>query len=101
MREYSIYYAAKSVTALDYSKDPSSLVKKRIYFGITAQDFLLKNNSFYVQSTFLLLPDVTALVPPDSPAVTTLVISNTTDAQRIAVVEELIFSIVRVDPTKT
>jgi len=100
MREYSIYYAPKSITALTSSKDASSVVKGLIYFGIRAQDLLLKNNSFYKQCGFSLLPDITALVPADSPAVTTLIISNTTDAQRIAVVEELTFSIVPVDPTK-
>lgn len=101
MREYSIYYAAKPITALDQSTDPPMPVKGIIYFGIRAQDLLLKNGDFYEQCGFLVLSDVTALVPPDSPAITTLIISNTTDAQRIAVVEELLFSLVPVDSTKT
>lgn len=101
MREYSIYYAPKKITALDSSTDPASIVKGTIFFGIRAQDLLLKNNSLYQQCGFSLLSDVTALVSPDSDAITTLIISNTTDAQRIAVVEELTFTLVPVDPTKT
>lgn len=101
MREYSIYYAPKSVTTFDSSTDPVSTGKGVIFFGIRAQDLLLKNGSFYKQCGFSLLSDVTALLPPDSPSITTLIISNTTDAQRIAVVEELTFSLVPVDPDKT
>lgn len=40
MREYSIYYAPKSITALDSSTDPPFSVKGTIYFGIPAQDLL-------------------------------------------------------------
>jgi len=86
---------------LDSSTDPVSTVKGTIYFGIFFQNLLLKNDSFYKQCGFLLLPDVAALLPADSPSITTLIISNTTDAQHIAVVEELTFTLVPVDPTKT
>lgn len=101
MREYSIFYASKVVTAIDSSTDPPSAVKGLIYFGMRVQNLLLKNGEFYKQCGFLLLSEVTALLPPDQPIVTSLVMSNTTDAQRIAVVEELIFSLVPVDPDKT
>lgn len=101
MREYSIYYAPRTVTVLDNSTDPISSVKGTIYFGIRVQDLLLKNGGFYKECGFLILSEVTALLPPDQPIVTSLIMSNTTDAQRIAVVEELSFSLVPVDPGKT
>ena len=101
MREYSIYYAPKTVTVLNDSTDPISAVKGLLYFGIRVQDLLLKNNDFYKQCGFLLLPEVTSLLPPDQPIVSSLIMSNTTDAQRIAVVEELTFSLVPVTPDKT
>ena len=101
MREYSIYYAPKMVTALDESTDPTSAVKGIIYFGIRVQDLLLKNNDFYQQCGFLLLSEITSLLPDDQPIVSSLIISNTTDAQRIAVVQEFTFSIVPVNPDKT
>lgn len=101
MREYSTYYAPKTVTALNMSVDPFELAKGTIYFGIRVQNLLLKNNSFYKQCGFLLLSELTSLTAPDQPVVTSLVMSNTTDAQRIAVVEELSFSLVPVDPEKT
>lgn len=101
MREYSIYYAPKKVTALDDSIDPNSSVKGTIYFGIRVQDQLLRNGNFYKECGFLVLSEVTALLPPEQPVVTSLIMSNTRDAQRIAVVEELSFSLVPVDPNKT
>lgn len=101
MREYSIYYAPKTVSALDDFSDPLSSVKGIIFFGIRVQDLLLKNGDFYKQCGFLVLSEVTTLLPPDQPIVTSLIMSNAKDAQRIAVVEELSFSLVPVDPDKT
>ena len=101
MRAYSIYYAPKMVTALDAATDDSTAVKGTIFFGIREGDLLLKNLDFYKKCGFYVLSEVTSMLPPDLPIVTSLIMSNTNDAQRIAVVEELTFSLVPVDPTKT
>ena len=100
MRVYSYYYAPKRVAALDETGETVSLVKGTIYFGIRIQDLLLKNNDFYKECGFLLLEEVTALAPPDQGSISTLIISNTADAQRLAVVEKLTFSLIPVDPNR-
>lgn len=101
MREYSIYYAPKTVTPIDESTDPVTPVRGTIFFGIRERDLLLRNGDFYKGCGFYVLSEVTTLLPPDPSIVSSLIMSNTTDAQRIAVVEELSFSIVPVDPAKT
>ena len=101
MREYSIFYAPKTVTALNDSTDPMSPVKGNIFLGIKVQNLLLKNKNFYKECGFFLLAEITALLSPDQPLITSLIISNTTYAQRIAVVNKLTFSLVPVDPNKT
>lgn len=101
MREYSVFYASKKVTALNDSTDPMSPVKGIIFFGIRVQNLLLKNGDFYKKCGFYLLPEITSMVGPDQPLITSLIINNTTYAQRIAVVNKLTFSLVPVDPNKT
>ena len=40
-------------------------------------------------------------MPPEYPSVSTLIMSNTSDAQRIGVIEELTFSLIPIDPDQT
>ena len=101
MREYSYFYAPKEVTGLTSSQENVDLVKGTIYFGIRAQDLLLKNNAFYKKCGFLILSEIDGLTGDDEEPVTSLIISNTNDAQRIAVIEELSFKIVPVNPDQT
>lgn len=97
MREYSYYFGEKTVNVL---RDPKSVVTGKIYFGVRVQNLLLKNDSFYKNCGFLLQSEVEALSDPTGPTVTSLIISNTNDAQRIAVIEELTFTLIPVDPAK-
>lgn len=91
MRRYSIYYAPKTVTTLDSSTDPIWSKKGTSFFGIRVQDLLLKKGNFYKECAFFALSEVTTWIPPDQPIVTSLIMSNTKDAQRIAVVPRVDF----------
>ena len=83
MREYSYYYAPKTVNALVSFENDLLITRREIYFGVRIQDLLLKNGDFYKLCSFFLLSELTALMPSDHPSVTSLIISNIKDAQRI------------------
>ncbi len=51
MREYSYYFAEKTINVLRYSSDPKSIVTGKVYFGIRVQNLLLKNNSLFSNKT--------------------------------------------------
>ena len=46
MREYSYFYAPKEVIGLGGSAEEREIVTNTIYFGIRAQNLLLKNGDF-------------------------------------------------------
>lgn len=100
MREYSYFYAPKLVTGLSVLEEDANLVKGTIYFGVRAQNLLLKNNAFYKKCGFLILSEIEALTRDDEDPITSLIISSTKDAQRIAVIEELTFKLIPVDSSQ-
>lgn len=51
MREYSYYFAEKTINVLRDSSDPKSIVTGKVYFGIRVQNLLLKNNSLFSNKT--------------------------------------------------
>ena len=101
MREYSYYDAPKTVNALIFSEGTKSLTTGTIDFSIRVQNLVLKNSDFYKKCGFSLLLELTSVLPPDQPTVSTLIITNTADAQRLAIVKELIFTLVAVNLNKT
>ena len=101
MQEHFIYYALKTITAIHVYTDPFSSITGTICFGIQAQDFLLKHDLFYYSCGFLLLSEISKLVPLNGLLPTALIVSNIYEAERLKTVKKLTFALIPLDPTKT
>lgn len=78
---------------------PSATVNTdTIYLGIRVQDLLLIKNKFSKICGFFLPAALAALLSFDQPEVTSFKISYTKNVQKLALVEELTFTLVPIDP---
>ncbi len=98
---YSYYFAPKTVTIRPAQGAENPGLTGTLYIGIRAQDLLLRNGNFYTDCGLLLQSDIDALSQQDSAEYTAIILSNTNDAERIDLIEELNFTLIPVDPAST
>lgn len=96
MRTYSYYYATKYVNIETGEENDANLQYGHFYVGVRVQDLLLKNEGFYKK---LKLHTLSEIEPADSADISTVTLSNTSDALRLGIFEELTFTIVPIDST--
>ena len=101
MRTYNYYYVRKKVYGYPAEgQEISTRAYVYIFFGIRVQSLFLSNGDIYKSCNFFLQKEIEDLTPPDEATISSLIISNTNDIQRLGLVNELSFSIVPVDPAK-
>ena len=101
MTTYNYFYAPATVNCITLREGASTINTGNIYLGVRAQELLLSNGNFYKKCGLFLPSDIAALLQPDQPEITDFIISSTKDVQRLSLIEELTFSLVPVDRTKT
>lgn len=101
MRVYSYYFAPKTVVLRPAEGETNPTITGILYIGVRAQDLLLKNDNFYKDCGLFLQTDIDAMVAQGETEYTTIILSNTNDAERIDLIEELNFTLIPVDPAVT
>ena len=101
MTTYNYFYTPATVNSITLGEGTSTINTGNIYLGVGAQELLLMNGNFYKKCGLFLPADIAALLSPNQPEVTSFIISSTKDVQRLALIEELTFTLVPLDMTKT
>ena len=101
MREYSYYFAQKSILSLDALPANATFTPGLIFFGIRAQDLLLKNDSFYKKLGFFTQNEITSFSTGEDPEVSSLILSKTSNAQRLSIIKKVTFTIIPIDSART